>query len=163
MLSGKEVLRKLMSNGKKNWRRHEGSFWLLTSKVRKSWRHLHLHRKLIESCLLNSKKVSRFLILVVGVGFLGSGSGCARDEPPPETVLKVPDIPKVRGALMRPVQKQGCLQPNKDNYSVSELVEGKNCLEDHIEGVEAQLTALQRAVKQREKLLGDLQKNKPAK
>lgn len=77
--------------------------------------------------------------------------------------VKPLDIPKVRGALMKPVQKKGCLQPEQDSYSVPELLEGNRCLQDHVDSVELQLGELQKAVRRREKIIGDLQSTKAAK
>lgn len=78
-------------------------------------------------------------------------------------LVRVPDVPKVAGVWMQPVQKSGCLKPDQSDYSVAELAEGNRCLQEHVEEVEEQLKGLQSAVRRREKVLGDLSKSKPAK
>lgn len=72
-------------------------------------------------------------------------------------------LPKVAGSLMKPVKRSDCLPQDKKEYSVVELEKGFACAEDQAEDLEEKLSALQRAVKRREKALGDLQKNQSGK
>ena len=112
----------------------------------------------IQRLLLSKRRISPFLRIVCGAGFLMSVSGCAEIREWPgnlaglEGVQKSPlQGPRIDPSLRLKPKETSCLDPGKKAYEIPELEKALGCKDQYIGKLKSRFDSLAKASEALEK------------